>query len=399
MPANTSLRRFAWLALGLVLLSVVLVAAISYALLEASTYAVRKQETEILAGTIAARIVPRIAGAAPAEPLSPHDPDPQKFQRTLAQLRPAGTYLGVREISGDQSVTLAFAGEPPRPGGLTTTHAIAGTPWELVLWRPVEGNGLGPREKAIFAVVLLAAVLIPVLGTVYVHRAIWRAVDHDLRSVARIFQDMRDGNMRVDYPMELAESRAIFNYLRRTGQKLVREHQQIRDLSLFDHLSQLHNRRAFETKLAELFERSRMAGPSSVLIIDLDHFKQVNDHHGHDTGDALIAEFSGILRALVRATDFVARLGGDEFCVIFPHTPLDHAVARTRRLRQELPGTLAITPAYSHPLRWTAGLAEMLGSDGRFDQVLWRADQALLRAKDLGRNRTCCHIAGGISEI
>jgi len=390
---NTSLRNYGWFALAAIALSALLVTGISWVLLDVSVRAARLQDAGALADVIAREISVLASGDRDGVPATP-----DKLGPVLSRMRPGDSYLGIRQMTRDQSVTLAFAGEPPRAGGLMLTRPIEGTPWELVLWRPHEPLGLPAGNNALYAVLLIVAFLIPVFAVLFAHQAIWRAIDHDLRSVARIFQDMRDGNLRVDYPMKLTESRAIFNYLRRTGQKLVTQQKRFRDLSLYDHLSRLHNRRAFEKKLAELFDRFRSTGPSSVLIIDLDRFKQVNDRHGHDTGDALIAEFSAILRALVRSGDFVARIGGDEFCVIFPHTPADLAVTRVQRLRDELPKTLALTPTYSHPLSWTAGLADMLSTDKRYDQVLWRADQALLRAKELGRNRTCVHLAGDIAE-
>lgn len=326
--------------------------------------------------------------------------DASPLQERVERLRPKHSALTVQQPnSAGGTLIVATAGILSRHNGLTVTRPIAHTPWEVTLGRPAESVGPPPGEKLVYAGLLLLAVLIPILGTIYVHLAIGRAIDHDLKSVARIFQDVRHGNMRVDYPMELAESRKIFDHLRRSGQKLVLQQRRFRDLGLYDHLSQLHNRRAFEQKLAELFERSRMAGPSSVLIIDLDHFKAVNDRHGHDVGDALITEFSQILRGVVRASDFVARLGGDEFCVIFPHTGLDPSIRRAERLREELPEGILLNPGYEHRLRWTAGLAEMQDGDTRYDQVLWRADQALLKAKELGRNRTCCYADSGPREI
>jgi diguanylate cyclase (GGDEF)-like protein len=125
-----------------------------------------------------------------------------------------------------------------------------------------------------------------------------------------------------------------------------------------------------------------------VLIIDVDHFKLVNDEHGHDAGDALIVGFSEALRAVVRNTDFIARLGGDEFCIIYTYTRLDKAKDLVERLRRELPRYINLPKGVVHTLRWTGGLSSMRDSDRKFDDVLWRADQALLQAKQGGRNNT-----------
>lgn len=221
-------------------------------------------------------------------------------------------------------------------------------------------------------------------------------VRHDIKSLVRIFKDVRQGSVRVDYPMELAEFRAIFQFLRDSGSRMREEREKFKKMGLIDHLSQLNNRRHFESKLKELFKKAKTNGHSSVLMIDLDNFKKVNDRYGHDAGDALITGFSETLRNVVRqpggaegrATDFLARLGGDEFCVIYTYTEIKQVEKLVARLRTELPREIALTKGIVHVLRWTGGLSVMQDSDKRFDDVLWRADQALLQAKEAGRNNT-----------
>lgn len=159
-------------------------------------------------------------------------------------------------------------------------------------------------------------------------------------------------------------------------------------MELMDQLSQLGNRRYFEQRLKELFEASNENGPSSVLMIDMDYFKQVNDKHGHDAGDALIVGFANALRKAVRQTDVLARFGGDEFCIIYPYDPLEKARIRAERLRKQLPREILLTKGIMHQLRWTGGLSVMYDKDTKPDDVLWRADQALLQAKEDGRNTT-----------
>lgn len=215
-----------------------------------------------------------------------------------------------------------------------------------------------------------------------------RAVRNDITSIGRMFYDIRHGGLRTGYPMDLEEFAGVFQYLRDSGRKLVEEKKKLKGLGLIDHLSQLSNRRHFEKRLKELFDLAKTHGPSSVLIIDIDHFKTVNDSHGHDTGDALIVGFAKALRAAVRESDFLARLGGDEFCVIYPYATLDKATAYAERLRKQLPRELALAHGVVHPLKWTGGLSAMVGTDTKFDEVLWRADKALMQAKEAGRNNT-----------
>jgi diguanylate cyclase (GGDEF)-like protein len=250
---------------------------------------------------------------------------------------------------------------------------------------------LGENARAAYVAAFACAAF--GVGAIHIrlYRRTSRALRHDIDSLLRLFSDMRDGSVRVNYPMELREFTEIFSSLRRSGKQLVEEKEQLKDLGLIDHLSQLPNRRYFETRLGELFERRQTHGLSSVLLIDLDHFKAVNDSHGHDAGDALISAFAGALRRYVRKTDFVARLGGDEFCIIYPHNPLASSAAFAERLRWELPPEVALPNGAHHALRWTGGLSVMTDADAKFDDVLWRADQALFRAKEGGRNTLRVH--------
>lgn len=215
-----------------------------------------------------------------------------------------------------------------------------------------------------------------------------RDLRRDLRSLARTFRDIRNG-VPVSAPaVRLAECRALSLYLARKGGKLARERRRLANLGLTDHLSRLPNRRALEERLQALFVQSGGGFPMSVLLVDLDHFKQVNDNFGHDAGDALILRFATELRRAVRDTDFVARLGGDEFCLIFPYTDLPEAERLAQTLRRRLPRTLDLKPGATYLVRWTGGLSATRRDDRRYDQVLWRADRALLAAKEAGRNRT-----------
>lgn len=248
-------------------------------------------------------------------------------------------------------------------------------------------NLFGAERWLYLLAAIAAALFLPVL------QARWQAdiaihLREDLRSLLRLFRDVRQGTVRPSYPMALEEFSEAFEHMRNHGRKLVAEKARLTEAGLIDHLSQLGNRRDFEARLQELFEALRSHGPSSLLLIDVDRFKQVNDRHGHDAGDALITGFSSALRTSVRGTDILARLGGDEFCVVYPYANLAQARVFAERLRRELPRELALTRGIRHELRWTGGLSVMSDKDTKPEDVLWRADQALLRAKEAGRNRT-----------
>lgn len=261
---------------------------------------------------------------------------------------------------------------------------LAGTAGALLL---SELNGsLGGTVAIYVALVFLALVGIAIVN-IMLYRTIG-SVRHDIRSMVQMFNDVQHGNVRPDYPVEFAEFAAAQRYLRGWGRQLLVETQRLKDMGLVDHLSQLSNRRHFEMRLKEIFDNARTHGPSSVLIIDADRFKQVNDRHGHDAGDNLIVRFAAALRSNVRHTDVLARIGGDEFCIIYAYTPLHKAKDLAERLRQALPRELELKPGVLHELHWTGGLSEIQASDTKPEDVLWRADQSLLFAKDAGRNRT-----------
>ncbi len=239
----------------------------------------------------------------------------------------------------------------------------------------------------LFYAVLTGLALIAAFGVLYrLYRVVSASMRHDILSLTRMFRDVREGQLRESYHIALREFAHTLSYLRRAGHKLVREQERLKNLGLIDHLSQLSNRRYFERRLAHLYEARKSKGTSAVLLIDLDHFKSINDQHGHDSGDLLIVNFSKALRACVRQTDFLARLGGDEFCVIYPYTSLEKATAYVERLRRQLPREIPLLQGVTHALRWTGGLSVLADADAKFDDVLWRADKALLQAKEAGRN-------------
>lgn len=247
------------------------------------------------------------------------------------------------------------------------------------------------------ALSLLAAYYLGLIGValggvlfafIRLYRVIGAAVRHDIRSLTRMFRDVREGELRENYPIALREFADTVSYLRASGRKLMLEKQRLKNLGFIDHLSQLSNRRHFERRLRQLFEARKSKGESAVVLIDLDYFKSVNDQHGHDGGDALIVNFARALRGCVRHSDFLARLGGDEFCIIYPYTSIERAEAYAQRLRQQLPREIRLMNEVIHPLRWTGGLSVMTDADTKFDDVLWRADKALMQAKAAGRNNT-----------
>ncbi|MGW8391395.1 GGDEF domain-containing protein [Pseudoduganella sp. HUAS MS19] len=163
---------------------------------------------------------------------------------------------------------------------------------------------------------------------------------------------------------------------------------QLRMLSEVDSLSGLLNRRKLMSVLAEHFDTfERYGTPMAMLIFDIDHFKRVNDEHGHLAGDVVIKTTADVCQRELRATDAPARLGGDEFVVLMPHTSCEQAAPIAERLRLRIAETLQALGSIGDAVTISGGLACFRAGDGSCEDVLKRGDDALYQAKRAGRNR------------
>ncbi|HTQ02387.1 MAG TPA: diguanylate cyclase [Polyangiaceae bacterium] len=163
----------------------------------------------------------------------------------------------------------------------------------------------------------------------------------------------------------------------------------LRELAMHDELTGLYNRRHFvELAEAEVARARRTGMPLSLAMLDIDHFKAVNDVFGHPVGDAALRVLARCMRETLRTSDVPARLGGEEFVVLLMDTGLEGAVAVTERLRERV-GRAEVPAGRERVARFTVsgGVAELAPGE-RLDGLLARADEALYRAKDEGRDRT-----------
>jgi len=168
------------------------------------------------------------------------------------------------------------------------------------------------------------------------------------------------------------------------------------ELAVTDQLTGLHNRRYMFGQLKALVERATRGGDAvSALLIDLDHFKQVNDGFGHDVGDEVLREFAVRLATNVRAIDLPCRYGGEEFCVIMPDTKLEDAQRIAERIRLHVGGAPFRVSGGRESLTATisVGVAATMGEGDTPDALLKRADAALYEAKAQGRNRVIASAA------
>lgn len=186
----------------------------------------------------------------------------------------------------------------------------------------------------------------------------------------------------VFYPILM--STLLYNYSR----KLREQKKLLRHLSVHDELSGLYNRRYWQMAAQEWFEQPWCSNQQGVLLmLDIDHFKSINDQLGHAVGDAVINRVGQVLQDQMRTSDLAGRLGGEEFGVLLPSATLSEAKQIAERLRTQITKE---TDPITTPLSSTVsvGIAARTGDDMTLQDWLIRADRALYEAKNQGRNRS-----------
>lgn len=229
-------------------------------------------------------------------------------------------------------------------------------------------------------------------------------LSHALRKLTGAVQAMGQGHLRQHVPVESQDEVGVlaqafnrmsdeiaqqYEDLRQSHAQIEAMAAQMRELSLRDALTGLHNRRHFDEQGAQFFASAqRYQRPFSVMLGDIDHFKSVNDRYSHATGDEVLRRVGQILQSSMRASDLVARYGGEEFVVAFPETDLQHAHEACEALRHRV-------EAYPwhevHPdLHITISMGLSSGNhEAGFHGLLEAADALLYRAKREGRNQVC----------
>jgi len=161
-------------------------------------------------------------------------------------------------------------------------------------------------------------------------------------------------------------------------------------LSKLDSLTDLYNHRSFNDFSEVEFSRvKRESGIYSILMIDIDHFKKINDSYGHAIGDAVLQHVAMLCKEHIRSHDIVARVGGEEFCIILPNTSKDVALTIAEKLRNILKTTPLVTNNNTIPMTVSIGAAELHHNDINHKDIIERADKALYLAKNNGRNQVC----------
>ena len=183
---------------------------------------------------------------------------------------------------------------------------------------------------------------------------------------------------------ELSE---VVRKAKRQNLALEQANKEITRLMNTDLLTELPNRRCFFSQAESLFQQAKAENEQSlaILLMDLDHFKRVNDRYGHPAGDVVLKTFGQILHQVARDEDLPARFGGEEFILALPGTRLPEAVRLGETIRRRTEGTT--WPDIAGPVTCSLGLSLLHHSDGSLNELIRRADQALYLAKNHGRNR------------
>lgn len=188
----------------------------------------------------------------------------------------------------------------------------------------------------------------------------------------------------------LLRTKALQDELRMKNKQLEELLLKVEYMATTDALTGLFNRRRFHDVLAKEFERSkRYSSPLALVMIDIDHFKEVNDNYGHQTGDAILKQVAGIFQNNIREIDTAARYGGEEFMVVLPNTEKNGALHVAERIRAGMAN--GKFGEVGMPITVSLGVTGMPDKDiDDEDKFIRCADLALYRAKQNGRNRVEC---------
>jgi diguanylate cyclase (GGDEF)-like protein len=216
-----------------------------------------------------------------------------------------------------------------------------------------------------------------------------KALQANLRHLTWQTKQVAEGDFtqRVEFLGEFSDS---FNEM---ASKLQKNTLELERLANVDFLTQVPNRRSAMQYLEQIFRLYKNTGrPFSILMFDIDFFKQINDDYGHDAGDRVLSKFSLTLKTVFRESDIFCRLGGEEFIAILPETLIEGAIVIAERSRMIIADTeFSDTEGVSLKTTVSVGTSQVHPEDESFTSVVVRSDEALYKAKRNGRNRTCAN--------
>lgn len=202
--------------------------------------------------------------------------------------------------------------------------------------------------------------------------------------------DKKDGTFFSENDIKLLEAIALYSAVAIERRVYYQSAIDLRKISITDPLTSLLNRRYFEERIAEEMERSkRHRQPFSLIILDIDNFKNLNDTYGHLYGDEILKTTTSVIRRCVRIIDIAARYGGEEFAIILPTTDKNDAGIIAERIRAEIEGTVCLAKDTGTTLNITVslGIASFPDDASAAEELINNADRALYRAKSQGKNK------------
>ncbi|MEH6823382.1 MAG: GGDEF domain-containing protein [Motiliproteus sp.] len=247
---------------------------------------------------------------------------------------------------------------------------------------------LGSQQQA--TVLTLCMIIVASVGLFLVHRRV--VVRGFADRLALISDAMARVPSKASHTQVAVSGKDEIAHMARALEGLLSKALKLQQLAREDELTGLNNRRRF-FELAEIIVRhvKRDPKPASILMMDIDLFKSVNDTYGHDAGDRALREFAQTCLALVRPTDLLARYGGEEFVLVLPRTRQDAGMMTGERIRQAVEA-LRVSLANGDELSFTLsiGMVEVDLTSTSIEKAMQQADQALYQAKADGRNRLVC---------
>jgi diguanylate cyclase (GGDEF)-like protein len=217
----------------------------------------------------------------------------------------------------------------------------------------------------------------------------WFVVDDGSTNGTYVNDDQISSAHRLDNGDRIKVGPTIFKYLSGTDVES-QYHEEIYRLTIMDGLTQTFNKRyLYEALEREIIRARRHTRDLAVLMFDIDHFKKINDEHGHLAGDFVLKELARVVQGRIRRDELVARYGGEEFVVMLPETALDGARQLGETLRSKVAENKFVFQAETISVTISIGCANLVDADKSATELLKRADELLYEAKRAGRNRVC----------
>lgn len=306
----------------------------------------------------------------------------EQLQRVVDDSRYPGHALEIVDAAGDVVVrTLAVpAGRPD------IDHALRDTGWRLRVW----GGEPALSHAQIIMIAVASATLLAVLAVMLQGmNTLQRGIRADLATIRDGLAAVASGSPLPPLPPTYVQFQPAIREIERIAGEIEKQRSEFARQSLTDTLTGLPNRRALEGRFAQMLGLAQRGHAIALVLLDLDHFKALNDSRGHAAGDKALRALAASLAATSRSADFAARLAGDEFVVLLTGLDVEGAASWYMRLADHFQAELRATGIESR-LNLSAGHTWLAGND-TLSRVLKRADRALYRAKAEGRARLAFH--------